>query len=345
MLPWKRFILCLFFAREVCAFTTQRHVFHSQHKATLPIPAIRSDENKIRFTAALSSSQRKHASNLQGRARVLFARTAVNQDETKSESATENTSKEEPIKNNNNAEPRSLPWSEFHDWALRDNLPKYIRILPGETPKIYALWRTMLQEVPELSGYPIAFLQGKYAAKPLKQEPTNNNSTGASAAAPVAPDSVPETLAFLDNFYFEPSGGLSGQVYGVAGLRDGTSIETSPVGQVEVTIPLGYVLTEDIGIAYELGKPHVAEAEIQKYSIDGVTQMTRKAGQAAGSMSEVAASSMAAMTQNSASNGSGNSIDPDGMLVKMGASAGILLTGAIALSMLSHHLTLNVFWV
>ena len=108
---------------------------------------------------------------------------------------------------------RSLPWSEFHDWALRDNIPKYTRILPGDTPKTFALWRTMLQEVPELTGYPINFLQTKYASKPLTTNPTQiNNGNSSNSSALEAPEIVPEILPFLDNFYFEPSGGLSGQV-------------------------------------------------------------------------------------------------------------------------------------
>jgi len=37
--------------------------------------------------------------------------------------------------------------------------------------------------------------------------------------------------------------------------------------------------------------------------------------------------------------------DPDGYLVKLGASTGLLLAGATAVNMLSHHLTVNVFWV
>jgi hypothetical protein len=33
------------------------------------------------------------------------------------------------------------------------------------------------------------------------------------------------------------------------------------------------------------------------------------------------------------------------MLVNLGATTGIVLGGALAVNLLSHHLTLNVFWV
>lgn len=131
-------------------------------------------------------------------------------------------------------------------------------------------------------------------------------------------------------------------MYGVPGLRDGTRIETSPVGQVEVTIPLGYVLTEDIGIGYELGSPLSDEGETP-YSLGGVT---RTAGQAAGSLSKAAASNMAAMTRKGlASSSTGDDESSNAMLLQLGASTGLLLAGATAMSMLSHHLTVNVFWV
>lgn len=215
-----------------------------------------------------------------------------------------------------------MPWSDFHAFALRDNLPRYTRVLPGKVPKTYALWRTMMQEVPELSGYPISFLREKCARD-------KENASGKNC--PEAPNVLP----FLDYFYFEPSGGLSGQVYGVPGLKDGTKIETSPVGQVEVTIPLGYVLTEVDGIAYELGKPLVQEGG---YSLDALA-----ASRTAGSLAKQATATMSeAINQRGAV---ASEEDPNTMLVRLGASTGLLLVGATAMSMLSHHLTVNVFWV
>lgn len=109
-----------------------------------------------------------------------------------------------------------MPWSDFHAWALRDNLPRYTRILPGATPKTYALWRTMLQDVPELSGYPIHFLQEKCVV----QQTANNSQTDTTSGKVQEGqnlDVAPDVLPYLDNFYFEPSGGLSGQVISLFG--------------------------------------------------------------------------------------------------------------------------------
>jgi len=143
-------------------------------------------------------------------------------------------------------------------------------------------------------------------------------------------------------YFFGGVCGAKRQVYGVPGLRDGTTIETAPVGQVEVTIPLGYVLTEDIGIAYELGKPLEESASTL---LDGAT---RTAGRTMGSsLSRTAVTSniLASTTRQGIDIAGMDWKDPDGYLVKLGASTGLLLAGATAVNMLSHHLTVNVFWV
>lgn len=214
-----------------------------------------------------------------------------------------------------------MPWSDLHSFALDDNLPRYTRVLPGKTPKSFALWRTMMQDVPELSGYPIQFLREK-----LEEE-------------------APEVLPYLDEFYFEPSGGLSGKVYGVAGLKDGTKIETSSVGQVEVTIPLGYVLTETEGIAYELGKPLPQMMEEGGYDLDGAAGKIVGTAGALGQQAAATLSDAIATTPQKGTTTVGSEEDPNAMLVRLGASTGLLLAGATAMSMLSHHLTVNVFWV
>lgn len=133
---------------------------------------------------------------------------------------------------------------------------------------------------------------------------------------------------------------ISFQVYGVPGLKDGTAIETSPVGQVEVTIPLGYVLTEDAGIAYELGKPLAESEQGEYYSLDGIS---KTAGKAASSLDRSLSQRMGGAMGKRATVDTEE--DPNIMLVRLGASTGMLLAGATAVSMLSHHLTVNVFWV
>ncbi|KAI2504604.1 hypothetical protein MHU86_9816 [Fragilaria crotonensis] len=220
----------------------------------------------------------------------------------------------------------SLPWTDFQAWALRDNILKYIISIPREgsdEPTVYALWRTMSREVIELSGYPVDTLQEKY-----KLQVTNDPGSSVSGC-----DS-PGALPLLDEYEFQITGGLSGRVYGIPGVAEGTRIETTSVTQVQLTIPLGYVLTEDASVAYELGTPY---REIS-YSLDGMDRskigsLASGVGQAAGDLVK------GAMSPNM------NSVPGDDMLVRLGASTAILLTGATALNMLSHHLTVNVFWV
>jgi hypothetical protein len=128
------------------------------------------------------------------RSRTLWVSTAMEQDESDPQTKEEATAKPSPNEDTTKSEKRSIPdmpWSDLPAYALRDNLPKYKRVLPGKKPKSYALWRTMMQDVPELSGYPIEFLKQKAATEE---------------------EQAPDVLPFLDNFYFEPSGGLSGQV-------------------------------------------------------------------------------------------------------------------------------------
>ncbi|CAB9522260.1 expressed unknown protein [Seminavis robusta] len=246
-------------------------------------------------------------------------------------------------KNNNIQSPPSsslsMPWSDFHHYALHDNLPKYIRILPGETPHTCALWRTMLQDVPELSGYPIEFLQQRYGMAPPTQQEEESTDNKPSQSKKQAPEMLP----FLDNFYFEPSGGLSGQVYGVPGLKDGTRIETSSVGQVEVTIPLGYVLTQEAGVAYELGNPlPTTESTSNEAFTDGMARTASSlTQQASDAVVQNSANLLATTTKTAATMDDEDSA----FLVKLGATTGIVLAGATAVSMLSHHLTVNVFWV
>lgn len=128
---------------------------------------------------------------------ALFVSAAMDQDEPGKQSAkkADDTFAGQQAKGASSME---MPWSEVQAWQLRDNLPRYTRILPGETPKTCALWRTMMQEVPELSGYPIDFLR-----KQVKSDDENLDQS----------PQAPEVLPYLDDFYFELSGGLSGQVW------------------------------------------------------------------------------------------------------------------------------------
>ena len=221
---------------------------------------------------------------------------------------------------------RAMPWSNVQEWALRDNLPRYTVMIPlvksnikqdnNDTPtQVYALWRTMLKEVPELAGYPIDFLQQK--------------QTQLIEAEDSSLEVTPARLPYLEDYEFAAAGGVSGKIYGVPGLADGTQIETSGVSNIEVTLPKGFIRCSDGSAAYELGLP----------KRDEFTSLETSGKKIVGSSSEIL-NTVANVGSNVAT-----TEDADGMLVRVGASTGILLAGATAVNMLSHHLTVNVFWV
>jgi hypothetical protein len=218
-----------------------------------------------------------------------------------------------------------MPWSKFQEWALRDNLPRYVVAIPVGTrgrQKLFALWRTMSREVTELSGYPIEMLQEMHTRQ-LKHKENSD------AALPITPDVLP----VLDEFKFESSGGLSGCVYGIPGVADGTKIETTMVKDVQFTVPRGYVQTADGAVAYELGTPLR-----DFYSLDGTSGTMRE-------ISSSMAKTAAELAKGVAVNTPPADEDPDTMLVRLGVVTAVALGGATAMSMLSHHLTFNVFWV
>eukprot|EP00550_Attheya_septentrionalis_P009753 CAMPEP_0198282928 /NCGR_PEP_ID=MMETSP1449-20131203/2635_1 /TAXON_ID=420275 /ORGANISM="Attheya septentrionalis, Strain CCMP2084" /LENGTH=338 /DNA_ID=CAMNT_0043979347 /DNA_START=235 /DNA_END=1251 /DNA_ORIENTATION=- len=226
-----------------------------------------------------------------------------------------------------------MPWSQFQDWALRDNLPRYVVTIPMDGQKrLYALWRTMTREVLEIGGYNLDFLQKMHARQIAKGASDGDDKH--------AMHDTPGILPLLDDFEFESQGGIAGRVYGLPGIVDGTKIQTSALRNVETTVIMGYVLTDDGKVAYELGIPVG-----QSYSLDGVSDASMKARRA---MLEAMGRTASMITQGSAPQISAitSSVnDPNGMLLQLGSLTAITLAGATAVSMLSHHLTLNVFWV
>ena len=222
----------------------------------------------------------------------------------------------------------TMPWSKFQEWALRDNLPRYVVSIPvrtkggGSQQKLHALWRTMSREVTELCGYPIEMLQEMYARQLKHQEDDGS-------ALPITPDVLP----LLDEFEFESSGGLSGRVYGVLGVADGTKITTTVVKDVQFTLPKGYVQTEDGAVAYELGTPLR-----DFYSLDGSSGTVRE-------ISKSMAKTASGLAKGAVVNAPPVDEDSDTMLVRLGFATAVVLGGATAMSMLSHHLTVNIFWV
>ena len=228
----------------------------------------------------------------------------------------------------------SMPWSQHQEWALKDNLSKYTIIVPlkgSKKEKVgkFVLWRTMLKEVPELTGYPIDFLQERCL--------DDSDNEDEEVEAPLG------ILPYLEDYEFTAGGGISGQVYGIPGLADGARIETSEVANIEVTLVKGFIVTSDGSAAYELGRPkreeitNIAslEAAAQKTGAGSYELLQSVSGDIATKGGKLASASLEGV----------NTEDADGMLLRLGATTGILLAGATAMNMLAHHLTVNVFWV
>jgi hypothetical protein len=224
-----------------------------------------------------------------------------------------------------------MPWSDMQAWALRDELPKYTvqvsvvtRPDGKETIKRYSLWRTMIQEVTELSGYPLPFVLQKYTAMRERKSDETTTTTTTSICQTSC-----EILPFLDQFEFEPNGGLSGRVYGVAGVADGARIQTTPVKNIQTTIPKGFVQTQDGAVIYELGTPAFSEGTKNRMS-----EMPANGGR----LSTTVANTMASASLSELPK-------VDGDLLKLTALTAAVIGGATLVASLSHHLTVSVFWV
>lgn len=191
---------------------------------------------------------------------------------------------------------------------LEQHLPRYTIAFGNKGS--FCLWRTMTRDVPELMGYEVDMLRQMHALK-SKQ----GNGTRLSA--------TPAVLPLLDEYDFEASGGLSGRVYGISGIADGAHIITPPISAIQ-TVSLGYVKTDDGEVAYELGVP--AREALSNRRLQETTSMITKG---VGSNLPVPATDE----------------DPDTMLLRLGFLTATVLGGAAAVDLLSHHLTVNVFWV
>ena len=197
---------------------------------------------------------------------------------------------------------------------MKDYLSKYtvqvhIEQDGRDTLQVYTLWKTLSNEVTSLSGYPLKFLVERYLE--MREEINVETST--------------EILPYLDGYAFESDGGVSGRAYGIAGVAEGTRIQTTPVAGVESTLQKGFILTQE-GIVYELGLPASDTA-----ALDGTVKMAERAASAIQS----AAPSDVSLGQ----------VVENDELVKLSTLTAALLGGAWAVESLSHHLTVNVFWV
>lgn len=241
-------------------------------------------------------------------------------------------------------EPLDLPWNDSQKWALRDKVSRFTVQVPApateqaannnnnkQTMKCYVLWRNLAQDTPELLGYPLPFLAERL--RDLREE------EGAALPAHHRADHSRIILPCLDDFRFEPDGGISGRVSGAPGVADGTRLHTTPVGDVGVTLPRGFARTADGSATYELGRP-APEEQPRRASLDGGNNRHVKDWQRDGR--ELAASMVASKRDLMSANDSGE-WDPE--LIQLAGLTGLMVAGAAAVEALSHHLTVNVFWV
>lgn len=230
--------------------------------------------------------------------------------------------------------PYTLPWTETQEWSLRDNVPRFTIHIPrvgNNKTDIYILWRNLCNEVPEVSGYPIEFLHQKY----LHQQ----RSTRVLTTNPKIP-------LYLDNFHFATNGGVSGSIYGLPGISDGSLVTTNLVHEAERTVPKRYVLscsdtsrsdTKRSWIVYELGRPlnvDSAKDYMTDYSLSGITKRIVPRVPILSSKEDFDAASKKL-----------SSIDDNVEMMYLGGLTTMLLAGAYAVQILSHHLTVNMFWV
>jgi hypothetical protein len=265
-----------------------------------------------------------------------------------------------------------MPWSDVQTWALTDNLPKFTVFISSgsgdvekKKPNRYAMWRTITREIPQLAGYPIPFLR-KMHQRALKRQQQRQQSSGSSGDGEnEGKFETPGVLPMVDNFEFTSNGGIIGRAYGLPGVADGTIIETPSLVSPERTVPLGYVTTcggegEDengnklLGFSYELGTCGTTtpmSSSSSYYSLDGTERSAALAAAARRLMSEggvrAGAAALGDVTNKMAVAGSGLFTDNDANqdLVYLSGATAMLLASATAVGMLSHHLTVNVFWV
>jgi hypothetical protein len=267
-----------------------------------------------------------------------------------------------------------LPWSQTQEWALRDNVVKYAipRLVvvhddgdgardggsgTTNTRKRLVRWRTLVDSTPELAGYPVDFVLSRceetLLAKGDDDDGDTEDLTSSSSSTLIGWST--QLLPYIDRFRFESNGGLSGNAFGLKGVQDGTRIRTDPVVNVEDSIPWGYVVTADGSVVYELGEPESSDSSstvgsssiiMDDVTVDKViTTTTTTTATLLTSMSNGLASKA---TTNGALLNNNNNInnallDPE--LIQLAGLTAVVLTGAWAMQTLSHHLTVNIFWV
>lgn len=234
--------------------------------------------------------------------------------------------------------PKDVALNDFQLDVLRHRIPKFtipiesVNVDSQTSRRFIILWRSLVDDSPELAGFPISFLVEQ--AKSMNTEPSLTNETLPTKIDEMVVE-IERVLPYIDAYQFESGGGLSGLVYGIAGVSDGTRIRTTPVGDVQTTLPRNFVQTAD-GCVYELGRPSfVEDSHLKSYSLSGASKRWYLDG------SEIASSMVAKTTD--ADNFPFIPLDTD--IVQLSALTALVLGGSYVLGTLSHHLTVNVFWV
>jgi len=226
-----------------------------------------------------------------------------------------------------------MPWTDIQQFAIQDNISKFtVTILEmgrdsTSKAKQYVMWRALTREVPELAGYPISFLQQK-----------STTQLG--------------ILPLVDDFEFTSNGGISGRAYGLQGIADGTKIQTPPLIRAETTVPLGYITTQgdastsedDIGFSYELGLCS---------SLDSIGTTGRSDGAALAAARRLILDDGSLLDTTKQVAGAAKDIGTELLsdqeanrdMIYLGGGTTFLVAAATAVGMLSHHLTVNVFWI
>jgi len=79
----------------------------------------------------------------------------------------------------------------------------------------FVLWRNLIEENPELSGYPIDFLQARYKEQQKQDEMATKKEGLSSKSVKTTIPFIQDALPFLDNYEFSNKGGISATVYGL----------------------------------------------------------------------------------------------------------------------------------
>ncbi|KAL3822369.1 hypothetical protein ACHAXA_001746 [Cyclostephanos tholiformis] len=234
----------------------------------------------------------------------------------------------------------------------------------------------LLRQVSELAGYPPAFLRRMHLRNCGGRRDDDDDRADVATMTTIA--DTPGMLPMVDEYDFSTNGGIVGRVYGLPGVADGTIIRTPSLVRAEGTVPFGYVTTmrvgggggecdcyddddddeyDGVGPSYELGTMISSSSSSSSSSTTARSAALAAAarrltlGGRRGDMidegEDYSSRRVVDLARGMAETRSGLLTDAESNrdLVYLGGATAMLLAGASAVSALSHHLTVNVFWV